>query len=239
MNRAGLALLLLAAAASASAQEVKRTLYLGAFYQFSDRYGDNAALPGNVAVVVEPGVAARVHRPVIGLAGESSLAVFLQGGDVPEIEQLARDARSSTRLPLLGYIDNGEWTNCPTEPDWIGVMAYRYFDEALSSFDARISRMIRSCAPKPVALIVQTYDTNLLLSDDVTEQFQYYFAWAIRFPNVIAVLAFSDGRSLPDCTRGGLRCRPRWHDQWAALVAALLGPEALRPPTGLKVVSPR
>lgn len=227
-------------------------LNVGAFYQFSDRYGDDPTLVGNAAIVVEGnGVARRSGRPAIVpwyLIAETPTvaAVFIHGSDVDSMnaEAVALQREPTvTNYPILGYIDRGDWLTCPTAADWIGVQAYRRAGESLDAFDRRIRAMIRSCiaAGRFVALIVQTYDTNDGLARDVSPQFQYYFAWVQDFrPNVRALLAFSDGRALDDGSRGGLRAHPRWRDQWTALVGALTGirPKMPNAPTNLRTIPP-
>lgn len=219
-------------------------VWLGSFYQYSDRYGDSDARLGNVAVVVEAGVAGRMRKPVIvpaELLHESVtpvVAVFVHARDVDEADSLSRPLLSHGGIPVLGYVDHGDWTECPTVPDWVGVMAYRRSYEGLGDWDTRTRRMLNSCRSKGkrIAIVAQTYDTNTSLHNRVDEQFQYYYAWAREY-HAIAVLAFSDGRSFADCSFGGMRCRPQWAAQWDAMVRLLapwiLGPPAA--PTGLRI----
>ena len=219
-------------------------IWLGSFYQYSDRYGDSDARLGNVAVVVEPGVAGRMRKPVIvpaELRGEAItpiVALFVHARDVDEADSQSRPLLSYGGVPVLGYVDHGEWTTCPTVPDWVGVMAYRYSFEGLIDWDTRVRRMLNACrsAGKRIAIVAQTYDTNLALHNRVDEQFQYYYRWALEY-HAVAVLAFSDGRAFPDCSFGGMRCRPQWAGQWDAMVRALqpyiIGPPAA--PSGVRI----
>lgn len=215
-----------------------RGLYAGVFYQYSNQYGDSNNVLSNVAISVEPGVSRRVTKPIIGLIGEANLAVLLHTSSVDEVEQAATTFRSLTSLPLLGYIDNGTWTTCATNPDWVGIMAYRFHSETLTNWNTRIRGMIRACEHKPVMLVVQTYNTNdgLVTNPvDISEMFQYYLAWINDYPNIIGIIAFSDGRSYPDCSRGGMRCFSRWREQWNTLVSLLTGIKLPNSPTGLRI----
>lgn len=225
------------------AEAPARRMYVGAFYQWSDKYGDNPTLAGNVSVIVEAPALARVppRQSIIPSSDiaylaprDRTVAIWVQGFTPEEVD--AQAALVSASVPVLGYVDSGDWTRCPERVGWVGVQAYRKRGESLSAFDTRIRGLVSLCGVRPIALVVQTYDTNLSLDDNVGEQFQYYYWWSVSIPSVVAVLAFSDGRALADNSRGGMRVHPQWTAQFEAVVGLLTGIRRPAPPTGLVVV---
>jgi hypothetical protein len=189
---------------------------VGAFYQYSDRYGDNPGLPGALTVVVEPGVAHRSRVPVIlaaSLPREGNVAALWVDGFSPA--EVDSKVPANPGVPVLGYIDTRTWGAPPTRVDWVGVQAYRLRGEPLAVFDARVRGMLQKC--RKAVPVVQAYGSNADNDPDIPRaQWDLYYEWA-QEPNVTAVLVFSDGRPT------GMRDHPEWRAEYERLVKRLGG----------------
>lgn len=190
-----------------------RSVMIGAFYQFSDRYGDNPGLPGSVTVVVESGAATRVNRPMILDATlpevGNIIAYWVSGFDSAQVDSQIVPRNH----PILGYVDSGDWSSPPTKPDWVGIQAYRHNGETLENFDQRIRGMISKC--RVASIIVQAYSSNTNNANDIPPaQWDLYYQWA-QLSNVNSILVFSDGRPT------GMRDHPEWRAAYDNLVSRL------------------
>lgn len=163
-------------------------LWCGAFFQFSDRYGDDPSYPSNCTVVVEPGAVSRAvaagKRIIVNAdpavlsaaAPHADRVLALYIGDTGGWRNAQRDALAvkalwqSMRLParpVLWYVTPADAQEVgfqlPEAVDWLGPEFY--FDAPHDLDQQRwrklawwIARLGRS---KPWIPIFQAYDRNL------------------------------------------------------------------------------
>ncbi len=214
-----------------------RPLFAGYFFQWSNRYGDNPEAPSNVTVVVEPGVLGRVPGPVIvdyTLLEEAAdswdrvVAIYVACETGPyRLPALVPNTRGKLwtmglpRRPILVY-QADRLLNC--YQDWWGVqLYYERFCDVVEAAEATMLDLARV----PVMLICQAYDRRKGAepyprvwqgSDAELAALQpQYLEVARRWPNVLGLLWFSDGRA------GGTREYPlvrEWHRRILAAIPA-------------------
>jgi hypothetical protein len=228
-------------------------LWSGYFYQWSNKYGDNASAPGNCTVVVEAGVASRVPTSQALIVSVDAFdisqamwqarvpAVWVSGGNEDDLETAAAQARvvmqkfTGTK-PVIGYLDKGRWGRGVKGIDIFGIQAYASVSESLSQFEQRVRDQITMLSPYGrLALHFQNYDTNDALTRDLVS-LQSVFARLARYDAVVACLRFSDGRALPDGSRGGTRTHPELYSYHKAFDAAITQTPAI--PNDVSVPAP-
>lgn len=216
---------------------ISQPVWLGYFYSWSDRYGDNAHAPGNVAVIVEPAVVGRCPLAMIispnciddAVPHWNRVAAVFVEGDPTTLPGMVSDAkramagRSLLAKPVLALRDGWPPVAVPGA-DWIGVECYCDPTENSATFQLRIEHALATLPDQPIALIGEAYDRNHTETDiaKVAVIQDLWAHWAHMDRRILSVLLFSDGRA------GGTRdhevWRP-WHRNFAAAVRTPIIPQ--------------
>ena len=225
--------------------KLPRPIWTGYYFSMSDRYGDNPSAPGSVQLVIEPAAVSRavalgmkviVPLECVSLVPLNQLvAVTADGATIQEVETNIAAARVklaelNISRPISSYLDNDDWPRLPNpQPDWYAPQAYCKKDETFTAFQARIqSVMAKFPSNKPVLLVCQAYNTNLLHTDNLLPLQYVYPEIARQDSRVIGIIWFSDGRTDATTGRGGTRANPTIRVAHSATQAASPGVPVLQ-----------